>query len=71
MESSTSPPGRKRDRVLPAEGLKLLTWFQVETIDDLLAKVCEEGEGELRIIVKRGLPRIVQPQPKIELRPTK
>lgn len=49
------------DRPPPAKGLRILTWPQVEQIDRCISEVCESGQGEVVIVIKRNLPRSVRP----------
>ncbi len=43
----------KHRRVPPAKGLRILTWVQVETLDQHIAQVCEAKRGEVVITVER------------------
>ena len=48
---------RSKYKTMPAKGLTILTWAQVETLDRLIAEVCKTGKGEVTISIERGLPR--------------
>lgn len=62
MEESNPPP---------AKGLQKLTWYQVEQIDQYIAQVCEAGEGEVMIQIRRGKTIFISPRPSIRLSPSR
>ena len=49
----------------PALGLQVLTWEQIQQIDEHLERICQGGHGSLVIEVKRGKPRFIRPAPSI------
>lgn len=57
-------------RVPPAKGLKTLTWYQIEELDRHLTEICQAGDGQIVIEVKRGMLRNLIPAPILEFRPT-
>ncbi len=57
------------DRPPPAKGLKLLTWPEVEQLDQHIADICAAGNGEVLVTVRNGKPVRVSPRPSYGLSP--
>lgn len=59
----------------PAQGLRVLTWPQIERIDEIISELCEKtqdgSQAQLTIIVKNGKPRFAEKTISIELKPTR
>jgi hypothetical protein len=59
----------------PAKGLRVLTWPQIERIDEIISKLCQQtqngNQARLTIIVKNGKLRFAEKTLSMELRPNR
>lgn len=59
----------------PAQGLRVLTWPQIERIDEIISELCEQtqdgNQARLTIIIKNGKLRFAEKTLSMALRPNR